>query len=96
MLMASRMARSPGCEYLCKCAVDPTLPSTLPLCVSTLQYLVQIIDRVQVGPLPVHLYAIVETLEVWSHSDMTGTFDTISITAPNALNTTVAVRCVSD
>jgi hypothetical protein len=61
-----------------------------------LQYLVQIIDRVQVGPLPVHLYAIVETLEVWSHSDMTGTFDTISITAPNALNTTVAVRCVSD
>ena len=49
----------------------------------------------QVGPLPVHLYAIVETLEVWSHSDMTGTFDTISITAPNALNMTVAVRCCS-
>ena len=39
----------------------------------------QIIARVSVNPLPVHIYVVNPTREVWSHSDEDGTFDVISI-----------------
>ena len=53
----------------------------------------QVIDRIQVGPRPVHMFAVPETLEVWTHSDAAGTFDVISIDDTDSLNATVAVSC---
>ncbi|DBA84773.1 TPA: hypothetical protein ACH3X1_005812 [Trebouxia sp. C0004] len=38
-----------------------------------------VIARVSVGPLPVHIYVINPTREVWSHSDTDGTFDVIAV-----------------
>ena len=54
----------------------------------------QVINRIVVGPRPVHMFAVPETLEVWAHSDAAGTFDVISIDDTNKLNATVAVRSV--
>ena len=31
------------------------------------------------GPLPVHIYVVNPTREVWSHSDTDGTFDVIAV-----------------
>ena len=53
----------------------------------------QIIARVSVSPLPVHIYVVNPTREVWTHSDEDGTFDVISIgdiadSDPTQLNAT--------
>jgi len=52
----------------------------------------QVVNRIQVGPRPVHMFAVPETLQVWAHSDAAGTFDVISIDDADSLNATVAVR----
>ncbi|KAK9864411.1 hypothetical protein WJX84_003429 [Apatococcus fuscideae] len=49
----------------------------------------QIVDRVQVQPRPVHIYAVTQTQQVWVHSDTTGYFDIIDVAAAGSLNSTV-------
>ena len=51
----------------------------------------QIVDRVQVQPRPVHIYAVTQTQQVWVHSDTTGYFDIIDVAAAGSLNSTVLV-----
>ncbi|KAL3150830.1 hypothetical protein ABBQ32_000588 [Trebouxia sp. C0010 RCD-2024] len=48
----------------------------------------QIIARVSVSPLPVHIYVVNPTREVWTHSDTDGTFDVIAIADVAAGNLT--------
>ena len=63
---------------------------------------VQIIARVSVSPLPVHIYVVNPTREVWTHSDTDGTFDVIAIadiananvTTLNATKVEVKVSCM--
>ena len=52
----------------------------------------QVINRIQVAPRPVHMFAVPETLQVWAHSDAEGTFDVISIDETDRTSATVAVR----
>nr|QOL01286.1 putative extracellular protein TR9_087 [Trebouxia lynnae] len=59
-----------------------------------------IIARVSVSPLPVHIYVVNPTREVWTHSDTDGTFDVIAVadiaagdvTSLNATNVPGLVR----
>ena len=39
----------------------------------------QIIARVAVSPLPVHIYVVNPAREIWTHSDTDGTFDVIAV-----------------
>ena len=60
----------------------------------------QIIARVEVSPLPVHIYVVNPTREVWTHSDTDGTFDVISTADVAAGNLTatkvpVSLACTS-
>ena len=60
----------------------------------------QIIARVSVSPLPVHIYVVNPTREVWTHSDTDGTFDVIAVadiaagdvTSLNATNVPVSLN----
>ena len=55
----------------------------------------QIIARVEVSPLPVHIYVVNPTREVWTHSDTDGTFDVISVADVAAGNLTATKVPVS-
>ena len=60
----------------------------------------QIIARVSVSPLPVHIYVVNPTREVWTHSDTDGTFDVIAVSDVAAGNLTatkvpVSLACIS-
>ena len=55
----------------------------------------QIIARVSVSPLPVHIYVVNPTREVWTHSDTDGTFDVIAVADIAAGNLTATKVPVS-
>lgn len=55
----------------------------------------QIIARIEVSPLPVHIYVVNPTREVWTHSDADGTFDVIAIADVAAGNLTATKVSVS-
>lgn len=46
----------------------------------------KVIDRLQAGPRPVHLYYVDYRREVWSHNDEDGTFSVIHIDAHNRIH----------
>lgn len=56
------------------------------------------------GPLPVHIYVVNPTREVWSHSDTDGTFDVIAVadiaagdvTKLNATNVPVSLKVLDE